>query len=169
MDVVVEMFDYCCPPCRETFQAVRGAQLELGNELAIVLLPVPLNSDCNPTIKVTGAHYKESCVLSILAVATWRVDPKAFASLHIWMLADDHPPTYADAIAKARTLVDSKKLDVELASDVPEQYISRHVALYERVGEGAIPKLMFPRTSVVGKFTSVDGLVDLIRREGTER
>lgn len=89
----------------------------------------------------------------------------AFASLHLWMLADDHPPTYADTITKARTLVDSKKLDVELASDVPDQYISRHVALYERVGEGAIPKLMFPRTSVVGKFTSVDGLVDLIRRE----
>jgi len=37
--------------------------------------------------------------------------------------------------------------------------------LYKRVGEGSIPKLMFPRTSVVGKFTSVDGLVDLIRRE----
>lgn len=167
--VVVEMFDYCCPPCRETFQAVRGAQIELGNELAIVLLPVPLNSDCNPTIKVTGPHYKESCLLSKLVVATWRVDPKAFASLHLWMLADDHPPTYADTIAKARTLVDSKKLDVELASDVPDQYISRHVALYKRVGEGAIPKLMFPRTSVVGKFTSVDGLVDLIRREGMER
>ncbi len=163
--VVVEMFDYCCPPCRETFKAIRGAQLELGDDLAIVLLPVPLNSDCNPTIKVTGSHYKESCVLSKLAVATWRVDTKAFASLHLWMLADDHPPTYVDTIAKARTLVDSKKLDVELASGVPDQYISRHVALYKRVGEGAIPKLLFPRTSVVGKFTSVDGLVDLIRLE----
>ncbi|TWT98768.1 vitamin K epoxide reductase family protein [Neorhodopirellula pilleata] len=167
--VVVEMFDYCCPPCRETFQAVRSAQVELGDDLAIVLLPVPLNSDCNPTIKVTGAHYKESCVLSKLAVATWRVDPKAFESLHLWMLADDHAPTYAETIAKARTLVDPKRLDIELASGVSDQYISRHVALYKRVGEGAIPKLMFPRTSVVGKFTSVDGLVDLIRREGTER
>lgn len=163
--VVVEMFDYCCPPCRETFKAIRGAQLELGNELAIVLLPVPLNSDCNPTIKVTGMHYKESCVLSELAVATWRVDPKAFATLHLWMLTDDHAPTYAETIAKARTLVDPKRLDIELASGVPDQYISRHVALYKRVGEGAIPKLMFPRTSVVGKFISVDSLVDLIRRE----
>jgi len=58
------------------------------------------------------------------------------------------------------------KLDTELASDVPDQFIARHVALYKRVGEGSIPKLMFPRTRVVGKFTSVDGLVDLIRREG---
>lgn len=162
---VVEMFDYCCPPCRETFKAIRGAQDRLADQLAIVLLPVPLNSDCNPTIKVTGPNYKESCALSKLAVATWRVDPKAFTSLHMWMLADDQPPTYAEAIAKARTLVDPEKLDAELASGVPDQFIARHVALYKRVGEGSIPKLMFPQTSVVGKFTSVDGLVDLIRRE----
>jgi uncharacterized membrane protein/protein-disulfide isomerase len=167
--VVVEMFDYCCPSCRETFKAIRGAQVELEGQLAIILLPVPLNSDCNPTIKVTGTHHIESCALSKLAVATWRVDPGAFSRLHMWMLADDEPPTYAETIAKARTLVDSDKLDAELASSVPDQFIARHVALYKQVGEGAIPKLMFPRTSVVGKFTSVDGLVDLIRREGMER
>jgi uncharacterized membrane protein/protein-disulfide isomerase len=163
--VMVEMFDYCCPPCRETFKAIRGARDQLGDQLAIVLLPVPLNSDCNPTIKVTGPHYKESCALSKLAVAMWRVDPKAFETLHLWMLKEDEPPSYAETIAKARTLADPKKLDAEIASGVPDQFIARHVALYKRVGEGSIPKLMFPRTSVVGKFTSVDGLIDLIRRE----
>ena len=163
--VMVELFDYCCPPCRETFKAIRGAQEQLGGQLAIILLPVPLNSDCNPTIQVTGPHYKESCALSKLAVAMWRVDPEAFTSLHMWMLKADEAPSYAETIAKARTLADPEKLDAELASGVPDQFIARHVALYKRVGEGSIPKLMFPRTSVVGKFTSVDGLIDLIRRE----
>jgi len=163
--VMVELFDYCCSPCRETFKAIRGASDKLGDDLAIVLLPVPLNSDCNPTVKVTGANYKESCALSKLAVATWRVDSKAFESLHMWMLKEDRPPTYAEAIAKAKTLTNSEKLDAEIASGVPDQFIARHVALYKRVGEGSIPKLMFPRTSVVGKFTSVDGLVEIIRRE----
>jgi protein-disulfide isomerase len=163
--VVVELFDYCCPPCRETFKAIRGAQEQRGGQLAIVLLPLPLNSDCNPTIKVNGPHYKESCALSKLAVAMWRVDPEAFTSLHMWMLKEDEAPSYAETIAKARTLANPEKLDAELASGVPDQFIARHVALYKRVGEGSIPKLMFPRTSVVGKFTSVDGLIDLIRRE----
>ena len=81
------------------------------------------------------------------------------------MLDEDEAPTYAETIAKARSLTDPEKLDVELASGVPDQFIARHVALDKRVGGGSIPKLMFPQTSVVGKFTSVDGLVNLIRRE----
>ncbi|HQX50344.1 MAG TPA: vitamin K epoxide reductase family protein [Planctomycetaceae bacterium] len=165
--VFVELFDYCCPPCRETYKTILGAQEQLGGQLAVVLLPVPLNSDCNPTVQMTNPMYKESCELSKLAVAVWRVDSTQFPSLHNWMLQGDQSPSYAEAKAKAVTLVDQGKLDAELASGVPDQFIARHIELYKRVGQGTIPKLMFPRTSVVGKFSSVDGLVDLIRREGS--
>ncbi|KAA1261995.1 Vitamin K epoxide reductase family protein [Rubripirellula obstinata] len=164
--VVVELFDYNCPPCRETFETIRGARSELGGQVAIVLLPVPLNADCNPSIKETGPRYVDSCNLSKLAVAMWRLDQDKFSSLHNWMLGGDQPPSYAEALAKANTMVDPDALKAELASGVPDQFIARHVALYRRVGEGSIPKLMFPRTSVVGKYTSVKGLIDLIRREG---
>jgi uncharacterized membrane protein/protein-disulfide isomerase len=164
--VVVEMFDYCCPPCRETFKAIRGAQAKLDGQLAIILLPVPLNSDCNPMISVTGPHYIESCELSKLAIAVWRVDPAAFTELHMWMLDGPQSPNYATTLAKANSLVEPEKLKSELASGVADQFIARHVTLYKQVGEGSIPKLMFPRTNVVGKFTSVEALIALIRREG---
>jgi uncharacterized membrane protein/protein-disulfide isomerase len=164
--VMVELFDYCCPPCRETFKAIRGAQQQLGEQVAIVLMPVPLDSSCNPTVKSTGANYRESCALAKLAVATWRLDRDAFRSLHMWMMEEERAPSYATAIARAKTLVDPKSLDTELASGVPDQFIARHVAIYKQMGEGMIPKLMFPRTSVIGKFTSADALTDLIRREG---
>ena len=62
-------------------------------------------------------------------------------------------------------LVGTKQLDAELASGIPEQYVARHVEIYTKVGAGTIPKLMFPRTSVVGEYSSVDGLVDLIYHE----
>jgi len=48
--VFVEMFDYTCPYCRATHQAVRGAIEHLGDDLAIIALPVPLDSACNRTV-----------------------------------------------------------------------------------------------------------------------
>jgi len=50
---------------------------------------------------------------------------------------------------------------------VPDQVHALGMWLYKRVGEGSIPKVMFPRTRVVpAKFTFRGWVVDLIRREG---
>lgn len=100
-----------------------------------------------------------------LAVAVWRVDPTRFASLHNWMFQGSVVPSYADAKMKAATLVDDKKLDAEIASGIPDRYIAKHVEIYQKVGAGAIPKLMFPRTSIIGEYSSVEGMVDVIRHE----
>lgn len=164
--VVVELFDYCCLPCRKTYAAVSCAQEKLGDQLAVVLLPVPLNAKCNPTVRVTPRNFEESCDLAKLAVAVWRLEPEHFAEFHNWMLQDAQAPSYAAAKAKAATLVEATKLDAELASGIPDQYIAKHVQIYQRVGKGTIPKLMFPRTSIVGEYSSAAGLIDLIQREG---
>lgn len=163
--IVVELFDYCCSPCRKTHTAMACAQERLGNQLAVVCLPTPLNAACNPTVQVTHPVFKESCDLAKLAVAVWRVDPSRFASFHNWLFEGAQAPSLAAAKAKAATLVDAKQLAAELASGVPDQYIAKHVEIYKRAGEGTIPKLMFPRTSVVGELSSVNELIELIRRE----
>jgi len=66
--VMAKRFDNACPTCCEKFKAIRGARDRLGDDFTFVLLRIPLNSDCNPTIQDTGPHYQESCVLSKLAV-----------------------------------------------------------------------------------------------------
>ena len=163
--VFVELFDYNCRSCRKTHATIVGAKEKLGDQLAVICLPVPINSTCNPTVRVTNENNKESCDLANLAVAVWRVDETRFASFHDWMFQGAQAPSYAAAKAKAAKLVGAKQLDAELASGIPKQYVARHVEIYNKVGAGTIPKLMFPRTSVVGEYSSVDGLVDLIRHE----
>ena len=87
--VLVAMFDYCCPPCRKTYMTVTRARENLGDQLAVICLPVPLNSTCNPSVRVTNPNFEESCELAKLAVAVWRVDPTRFASLHDWLFQGD--------------------------------------------------------------------------------
>lgn len=160
--IFVEMFDYTCDHCRRTHTAITGAKAALGGDVAVVALPVPLNSNCNDAITQTGPRMVESCEISNLAIAVWRVDATQFEPFHHYLMSTPVVVTYAQAIAKANALVDPAQLQTALASGIANQYIAQHVDLYKRVGAGSVPKLLFPGTSIVGEFTSVEGLVDVI-------
>jgi uncharacterized membrane protein/protein-disulfide isomerase len=163
--VFVEMFDYACPHCRQTHKVLKGASQKLGSELAIVALPVPLDRSCNPLVKMTQPAFRDSCALARLAIAVWRCDAQRFADFHDWMFTGPQAPSLGIARAHAATLVPEEKLIAQLQSELPGQYVARHIELYKRVGSGKIPKLLFPRTSIVGEYNSVDSLVDMIVRE----
>ncbi|MFK7768408.1 MAG: vitamin K epoxide reductase family protein [Mariniblastus sp.] len=163
--IYAEMFDYACPHCRRTHEGIKKASELLKGDMAVVVLPVPLNAACNGTVKVTNPKFVESCELSKLAVAVWRVDPAKFTEFHNWMFSTEDVPTYAAAKAHADKLVTADKLNPVIASGVPAQYIAKTVELYRRAGAGNVPKLIFPTTTVVGEFTSGEGLVDIIKQQ----
>lgn len=164
--VFVEMFDYSCPHCRRTHQqAIKPAQQRFGDQLAVLALPLPLNTNCNNQITQTGPKFLESCEIAKLAVAVWRIDPEKFTEFHNWMF-EGEAKTYAEAKAKAESLVDTEKLNREFNSNVVSGYVAKHVEIYGRVGKGDVPKLMFSTTSIVGEYTSADGLVDMVQRQG---
>lgn len=164
--VFVEMFDYCCPHCRHTHKTIKQAMQQMDGQLAVVVLPVPLNTKCNPAVSRTGGKFIESCDLARLAVAVWRADPEKFNQFHDWMFQDYDAPSFARALEYARNLVGKEKLDEALNNKIVDSYIKKHVEIYRRLGGGTIPKLLFPRTGIVGEYSSVQGLVDFIRREG---
>jgi|GEM_PF-284640 len=159
--VFVEMFDYTCPHCRNTHQAIAGAQKHYGDDLAIFVLPVPLEKECNPA--ASGGGHPGACELARIAIAVWRVDPSKFQTFHDWMFQSSR--TESAARQYAETLVDKERLKTEMASGVPNQYIGRHVDLYKRVGSGQVPKLIFPTTTMQGEVNSVKTLCQAIERE----
>ena len=62
-----------------------------------------------------------------------------------------------------------EKLKAMLNSPLPNDYVAKHVALYQRAGAGTIPKLMFPKTSSVGAIESADVIVHLIEQHCDRR
>lgn len=160
--IFVEILDYTCPHCQATHTAVKGAKQRYGDRLAVLILPVPLNRKCNPTVQNTNAQHAEACELAKLAIAVWRVDRSQFESFHNYLF--EAQPNYAQAKARAGQMVDSEKLQAELSSSVPSDYISKHVALYQRAGAGSIPKLMFPGATLVGEVGSANSLVQTIQQ-----
>ena len=167
--VFVEMLDYTCPHCRNTHPAIDGAMERYGDDLALVVLPVPMNAACNDTVRVTEAKHAEACELARLAVAVWRVSPENFHAFHDWMLAGNRVPTGAEARQHAAQLVGDQALREELAKPVAAKYVAKHVELYKRAGAGTIPKLLFPRTTLVGEINSANRLVEILERELVNR
>ena len=122
--------------------------------------------NCNSQIQVTDAKFTESCEIAKLAFAVWRVDRTKFADFHNWMFSESAVPNVdAGAKAQAETLVDAAKLNAELATKAPGQYVAQAVELYKRAGSGNVPKLMFAGTTVVGELTSGDRLVEIIKQQ----
>lgn len=161
--VFVEMFDYTCPHCRRTHEAIEGALDEMGDDLAIIVLPVPLDGSCNDTVGSTSASHRNACDLAELAVAVWRVAPDKFRAYHDWMF--ERTRSTSAARAEAEKVVGKAKLDAELALPYAGDYIKRHVDLYKKVGRGTVPKLLFPKSTLTGSITSAKTLTSKIRTE----
>jgi protein-disulfide isomerase len=164
--VFVEMFDYTCPYCRATHQAVRGAMEHFGDDLAIVALPVPLDAACNRSVTQTAPEHAEACEIAKIAVAVWRVNRAKFAEFHSWLFDPSSRPTAADALQHAAQLVGENAIHDELNKPTAGSYVTRHVELYERVGSGSLPKILFSSTSVSGSVESASTLIDMISQNG---
>jgi protein-disulfide isomerase len=164
--VFVEMFDYTCPYCRATHGAIRGAMEHFGDDLAIIALPVPLDATCNRAVGATAAEHAEACEIAKIAVAVWRVSRKQFPPFHSWLFESAYRRTAADARQHAAELVGEKALQDELKLPHAANYIASHVELYQRVGSGSLPKLLFINSSVSGSVESAATLIDMISRDG---
>lgn len=164
--VFVEMFDYTCPYCRATHQAVRGAIEHFGDDLAIIALPVPLDQACNRTVTQTAPEHADACEIAKIAVAVWRVNRAKFAEFHSWVFDPSNRPSAADALQRAGQLVGEQAIRDELNKPTAAAYLTRHVELYERVGSGSLPKILFPSSTVSGSVESASTLIDMINQNG---
>ena len=159
--IFVEMFDYTCPHCRNTHHAIKGAFEQYGENLAIVALAVPLDPSCNNA--ATGSGHAGACELAKISVTVWRVSPENFREFHDWMFESTR--TVSSARAQAEKLVGAERFQKEYASKVPADYVKRHVDLYKKVGQGSVPKLLFPKSTINGEINSKSTLCSTIERE----
>jgi hypothetical protein len=139
------------------------ARQRFGDQLAIVALPVPLNIRCNPTAKGNGAGHEEACEIARLALALWRTDAKAFPLFHDWLFAVGRSRTLAEARGYANQLVDPARLRHYESGALVDKFIARHVKLYERSGQGTLPKIFTEKLTIKGQMRSANELTDVLQ------
>jgi uncharacterized membrane protein len=174
--VLVELFDYTCPHCHDLHEQLSRVRPNFGDDLVIVLVPVPLDLLCNKyAFPARGGRHQHACAYAKLALAAWRADPAAFPVLHErWMSAKTlpDPAEMREEIARA---VGSEKLSAQTAFDADTAIafaISRATEIYNKVStfnaaaDGAIPKLLTANQIIDGRFASDRQLLEALEKVG---
>jgi uncharacterized membrane protein len=159
------MTDYSCPHCRALHAVLGRVRQRYGEQLGLILLPVPMSGKCNPRILVTQPRHVNACELARLSLALWRADPAAYPKLDQWLFESATARTPAEVRAYAVQLVGAEALQRAEADPWIEQTIRQGVGLYAKSGGGLIPKLLLPKNVAPGEIHNDQDLFRLLERE----
>lgn len=163
--VVFVLADYTCPHCRRLRQQLDAAMARYGPEqLALAILPVPLNADCNDAVQFTEDRQKPACELARAALAVWAADPAKFAEMDRWLVASQDPPTPEAARAHAAALVGAAAFERAAAGPRVESRLQGNVDLYKAAGKGRLPKMLFPDRVTEGEAEDTAALFALLEK-----
>ena len=163
---IVLLYDYCCPHCRATHGFLIERMNSYSVSYCILLLPLPLDADCNDTVQETELRFEESCDLVRIALAVWRGDRSKFAEFDAWMYQPETPRGAEEAKQHAARLIGTKKLESALADPWIEERIAQDVRAYRDSGVEQIPIVLSPKMdAIVGRAETADDLFEILEGE----
>jgi hypothetical protein len=133
--VVIEMMDYTCPHCRKMHAHIQEAMDRYGDQLAVVIMPVPLELECNKLVGETDPMHRGACKLAKLSLAVAKTNQAKFIEFHNFLLdKEEKAPTSAQAVVRAFRLVGRKEL-AKNSSETAEfsNRIQKYIRLYQNL------------------------------------
>lgn len=107
--VLVEYFDFQCPACHKMRLYLSALVDAHPKQVCVLLLPVPLDHGCNPSLPEYEPGHPGTCNLTRIALAVWRARPEAYPIIHQQFMSDP-PMDRATALAFAHVQVERSKL-----------------------------------------------------------
>ena len=163
---VAVLFDYSCPHCRATHEYLIAALDRYPNQLRIALLPMPLNTDCNPGEVETEERFKDSCELAQLALGVWLTQREKFAAFDEWLFEPETPRSAEEARQYATQLVSERALEEALEDGWIDEQIALDVRAYMDAKAERIPVITASgMDAIVGRPENAEALFTLLELE----
>ena len=145
--VMVEYFDYQCAACRTMAGFLEAFTAKHPREVAILLLPAPLDGACNDRVPEGGEH-PGSCEIGRIALAVWKLAPAAFPAWHKAVIAD---ASVASAYRHAFEAVKRETLETALSDPAIDQMIRSNIADLHHLSKSTdkLPKLLIKESRIV--------------------
>lgn len=129
-NTAVKMFDYTCYHCRDMHPVMKAVFQEFSNQLAIVSLPMPFDSQCNYTMRMTPKAHTNACLYAKLGLLVWRAKHDAILPYDEWFFSFKNPPPLADVTNKVVELVGQMAFDAAARDAWADLQVGRDVDLY---------------------------------------
>jgi len=175
---LVIFFDYTCSSCRRVHAYLDRAEERFGKDnYLLVMLPTPLNPDCNRHFKEEMSDHRNACLFASLGFALWAADREKFYEYDRWMIESGsarYPPDADAARAKAAELLGEDALAEALSDPQINESIERVCEIWNvfKAKTGvSMPKMLWANgTMTTGAAGSEFELFDMMQeRLGLER
>ncbi len=151
--IVVEMFDYTCPHCRNMARVLEKARDRYAGELAVLPLYTSLGHQCNPNASYNVMH-GDSCELGKMGIAIARIDKAKWLEYDAFVMKGETAPPVAEVKAFAESLVGKAKLEEEVAKPSVDAMVQSNLAIYRQirtlVGQASLPILIYKGEMIIG-------------------
>jgi uncharacterized membrane protein len=159
---MVKLFDFTCHHCRDLHHLLKPVKQKYPNELAVISLPMPLDSDCNPLISRTAPPHTNACEIARIALAVFVAKPEKFEEFADWLFEPELPPTPEAAQAQAEKLVGKEAFAAASRDPRVEEQIRMDVNIYaatgRKSGRSAMPQLLFAQGGSIGAVPNAQSL-----------
>lgn len=147
--VMLELFDYTCPHCRELHQTMKSLEEKYPGKVALAVFPMPLDKRCNPHVRQQGPRHAEACDYARYSMAVRQATPHRFAAFHDWLMTGKMPPSVKDVLKKATTVIGEDNMKAALQDPKVAEWIRDGVSVYKATRGGGIPKLITDKHVIV--------------------
>jgi hypothetical protein len=159
--VMVKFFDYTCNSCRDMHGDLEALQAAYPGQVAVILLPCPLNRKCNPGMLPEMSDHQDACEIAKTALAVWRADPEVFERFHNALFAE---PDLSAAAAEhiALRLISPTSLESAMKDPWINDTLRSDLADFSRLvtETGKMPKLLITNQTVMhGQSPSTEKFV----------
>ena len=166
---IVSLFDYTCPDCHDMHALLMDALKKFDGAFSIVALPMPLDSTCNPHIKVTKPKHIHSCDYARIGLCVRRCGEDFFQEYDSWFFAQAGVPPLEEATAYAEKLVGKAAFDKARAESWADQMIQTSIGIYENNGRWThsyrLPQIIIGDNVNMGPVRDLNELVALLERK----
>ena len=142
------LFDYTCHHCRQLHGFIRTAIDQFDGQLSCLMIPMPLDANCNAQFKRTHPNHVDACKYAKICLAVQQISPAKYDAFDRWLFTN-HKATkpLANVREHAASLVGAAALNKAVASATVQQQLQQNIRAYELNSKNGKKSLM-PQTII---------------------
>jgi uncharacterized membrane protein len=163
--ILIDMMDFTCKHCRKLHAILKERISQNPGEWAALIMPVPMETQCNPTMKTTPKEHIGACEYTQLAMAVFHGKPEAFEEFDRWLCEGETPPGLDAVKARATEILGQESLARAMEDSRQTKRLNEAIAIYDAVGQGQIPKLLLEKQLISGPILNLSQLDQILANE----
>ncbi len=163
------IFDYTCHHCRNLHGFIRELLVKYDGQLSCLMIPMPLDADCNRLIKKTQEDHLNACAYAKVCLAVHQIAPEKYDAFDNWLFSNHESVKSVETVMEhARDLVGADELDKALQSDQLIEQLKTNITTYETTSKmgrkSSMPQTIIGSQVVFGPPPNVETLDRILKQ-----